>query len=544
MRVQQWIIKNAWLVVLVALAAFTRLDELAYHFTHVDDAHVAASIRDQYTKPRPTEHPLVEAVNRYLDAGKEVYRTSTYAPFGGFMSALFVRSHQDYRQTLFWWRLPFALFGILVLMLSALLAHQLAPSRKQLAGLMAGGWMLFAWQNIIYSQQMTPYVYAQLAALAVLYSALRFGALTKPGLWAQLLLWGLFAWAFHLSYQVLALLPAMLWVAYWPQRPHWTRPAFWLAFALGLALCIGLIGHLLHRLLFTEWGQLGVNSWNVGPNRAFLFDTNGQDALYPLRFFATNTWHVLQGLLGSQPPGTTWAAGQTVSLLLLLGLGIRYLAHAKPAPLRLLAQFALLTALGWLVFIVSQKFTYSPTRHSMLLTPYIVLLATCGVLQLTVWLQPLGKKAAIAGALMCLAPHGLGFVAGYAQERAQRRDRFEPTHFLQIVKQWQPQGLYGYTLSKNPLFVPELQPLMTQSKRVLTHTPPGAHYLFFSHQRPLDDEAWYYALNSAQGMRLPGSRADYNTVYTFANFAPVQIDYSPLTQNGHNGCYITVICSR
>jgi hypothetical protein len=336
----------------------------------------------------------------------------------------------------------------------------------------------------------------------------------------------------------------MLWVAYVPHRRHWKRPAFWLAFTISLALCLALIGHLLHRLLYTEWGQQGVNSWNVGPHREFLFEPSGQDALYSIRFFATNTWHLLQGLLGSQPPGTAWAAVQTGCLLLLLGLGIRYLLQTSNSRLKWMAQFLLMATLGWLLFIVAQKFTYSPTRHSMLLTPYIILLATCGVLQVTTWLMRLSPKATTAGALLCVVPHGLGFVAGYAQERALRRDRFEPSHFLQIVNTWQPQGIYRYTLSKNPLFLPELQPLMAQSEHVVTHTPPGAHYLFFSHQRPLDDEAWYYALISEAGMRLPGSRHAYAVVFTYANFAPVQIDYSPLTQNGHNGCYITVICPR
>jgi hypothetical protein len=327
-------------------------------------------------------------------------------------------------------------------------------------------------------------------------------------------------------------------------------------FIPALLLFLAAISPLVKRLLNSDLLDKGVNKWNAGLHQEFVFDWTKAtaDGWYALKFWGLNTWHVVQGLLGSSTPGSAMAAVQAGVLLVCVALGIWHLATSKQAPLhRRLITWVGLVALAWVGFVLAGKFSYSPTRHSLLLSPILVLLATAGAARLAKWL---GQRHLPNGlACLLLVPHAWGFVAGYAQERAQRRDVLAVDTLQKLVETYAPQTIYTYYWSQQPTY---LQVLSAQYRvrnehfvrveALPRHQPatPGRrpHYLFYSHRTPLDEAAWQYAIQAVGAQTLPGHLSDYQVVYTYAHSTQAEVEFSPMTQNGHNGCYITVICPR
>ncbi|MBX3101186.1 MAG: hypothetical protein KF690_01620 [Bacteroidetes bacterium] len=553
MKIRNLLRRSLWLLPLLLLAGFTRFHELAWHFSHVDDFLVAERIQDMYAR-KQAETGLIATLDAWNEAGYRVFATSTYAPFGGYASAAFVWLAKDYRDTLFWGRFPNALAGILLVLLTAVLARVLFPQLGAWGGWLAGGWMLFSWENIIYSQQMTPYAYSQLAGLLVLGLSLGFAGRGRLSFRAQLWLWLGFAFAFYQTYQVIALFPAFVWVSYRGQWQALRRPQQlkWLGFAL--LVFIGAIHPLIKRLLFSDLMGRGIN-WNAGLHQEFVFNWAmfSDNPWYFVEFWTLNTWHVVQGLLGSAPPGTSLAALQAALLLACAALGAGYLFTSRSAVLRRYLLWTGLAAMGWALFVLAGRFSYSPTRHSMLWSPLFILLVVAGIAQLASWLRSCRISAAVL--LVLLVPHGWGFIAYYAQERLQRQDAFQPGRLTALVETYQPQTVYTYYWSQQPTFVQTLAQryeirdthFVRREALPVIHPPQPRqplYYLFFSHRTPLDAAAWNYAMQGVGAQALPGQLADYKIVYTYAYTTGAEIEYSPLTQNGHNGCYITVISPR
>lgn len=534
--VQIWV----GMALLVVAALATRLHGLGSHFSHIDDHLVVTHIQDVYRRPaRPDEGTMAHYFNRYFDAARSVPENSTYAPFGSFLSAITLSAWQPYEEALWWGRLPSALAGVLVVVVVAWLGLQLFG---RVGAATAGLLMLLSWENIIYSQQMEPYVWGQVAVLGLLAAALWYRRLTAPGLW-HTVLWVLaYVVAFHMTYQAAALGPAYVVVSLWPHRYRLRmHRGQQLGMLLGGLLAVWQLWPLLYRLLATDLGSQGIN-WNAGPDGEFLFSWQQVvvQPAYLLSFWIKNTWHLFASLLGSSPldSWTNWV--QTALLLGLTTLGMALGWRKRTG----WALFILLAMVGWTLMVLAGKFTYSPTRHSMLLTPLWALAAAAAVHGLWRY-RPAQWVLTAAGAFFLVS-----FGANYAPERAARADAVSSGLMVQVVQRYRPDVIYGYSFSQQHTLIPELYAdyalpqvrfgraytLVKKQSKDKTGT-----LLFFSHRKTLTEATLRDALLKEASPPADPILSHYTVLYEYQKFSTKEVEYSPQTHNGTNGCYIAVL---
>ena len=148
---------------------------------------------------------------------------------------------------------------------------------------------------------------------------------------------------------------------------------------MGIFIVVGINYILLYSYSLSEHIENSLSvSWNVGVNNQFYFQwPKGilNKVLYPLVFFTVNTYKIILNHLSifSESHLFNYLNSIIIILLMLIGLkNIRYQARL----IYLIIQFYTITYIG---FVVIGKLAYSPTRHTMLFTPIMLMLLAYGL---------------------------------------------------------------------------------------------------------------------------------------------------------------------
>lgn len=498
----------------------------------------------------------------YINPARLVWpsRNSTYAPGQYLLFGPLINDYGDYRLNLMMGRLGSFLFGIVGVGLLAAVLFRLRVNHWVIISVVS--MLAYSPEHIIYSSQMSPYAGGVVMMLALFWVVsgpgwhLELGdkppAATDVRPWVkQLIVVGAIGCVFQ--FQVLFVLPALGLVT-WGLVPittiigkvQWLTRHLW--FQIGL-----LGGTVLTLFVFflRNKAAKGIN-WNAGPDLAFLFtlpDGLGDKLVYAFSFWVTNTKWVLLSTL--TPLSYEWADGLVgsfvaVMLALLIAFGA-YLGWHGGAVRRRLVLFAGIVLLTWVLMVLGQLVTYSPTRHSLIYGPVLLLLMSFGLdhlaQQVYGWLWP----SCLTLAVLTVAALGLRHF------KETRNNRFDPVRIQRLMQDHQPNAIMAYDWSSSVLLmranIPKIPILIIndgQPNLNLFRPPfgpvlrqPIRRLMCLSERLPLIGlKAGHVVL--MQPLFPLDQPSQYKILYQQELPSETQIEFYPLTLNGTNARYITV----
>lgn len=577
-------------VIVILLGTYVRFADLATHFVHVDDIGVAQTIvynqeairvedlRANILAPNAPDYwslnkillrfadqigflPTYVGLSRYVNGALSIPRDFTYAPLQFFLTSALVSPGQGYRDVLFWGRFPSFLLGVLALPLILLVHRKLHGPTFWAYGLLSLSLMAFSWESIVYAQQMESYTIGVLSATLLLLCLFRYLDRPSPTTRDLIQLGAAAACLSYTQYQIIFLVPglfAAIFLAWWRKR----RPAMQLTKqALVTGLSYGLLVLPLYTNYLSKLASRGIN-WNAGPKQEYLFALPQgwalwEQARHVAGFFIKNTVVSLQSVVAMVPLGHPALPPLTTLLLLLAGAGLVSLFLAPERPKRYLGLYLLLSTLVWTVLVVGQKITLSPTRHSLILLPFLAVLVAEGLgfaLRKLTRTRRQGVHLALSAGLVLLM--GGLFVTGMPEVRKQRLDPFSENEIKQVLRDHQVRTIvaYGWTwnlgsmgLAQDGWRILALPSEINTYQRFKEDRPDGLHgpFAFVSHRRPLSPmefEQLIERINNERrsDVRLAPEFGRYELLWSREVDSTTEIDFFPLTENGANGLYMYV----
>ncbi|MBI3312611.1 MAG: hypothetical protein HYZ83_00060 [Candidatus Omnitrophica bacterium] len=358
------------LAAILLTGIYTRFTELAWHFSNVDDRGVAEIIL--LNRQTGEFGPL------------PIPKFYTYAPLQFLITPFFISDSQSYRQMLFWGRLPSCVAGILGIILLAVF-YRIRDGRLSGKAVIAIALLACSWENIVHAKQMHNYALSVSATIAlfILYAYLA----ARPVLTLRSLLAASVGLAViaNTQYQILAFIPWFYLALFIPR----IRSEKSLAQLAGKFAASGI---LYGALFFPTWffflrrlikENAGVPVGAYGLSGEFLFRlpehaTILENARYAAIFFLKNFFIVFQSNTAFVPEKSIWLWPVSIFLFALFLAGVAAFITSRQSKLKTLGIFFGGVALGWTVLIVLGKLTFGPTRHTLILLPFFVVVIAEG----------------------------------------------------------------------------------------------------------------------------------------------------------------------
>jgi len=557
----------ALIVVVFLIACGMRLSFLSSHFTHVDDIGVANSIL-KMKSPDMGYADLVKKIYdpQHLDYHSSKYKifraadkmklltlgntvkvfvcipvTWTYAPLQFLFTPLFINTHQSYQQLLFGGRFPSFLAFAAAFGLMIYLCKKWFGKEYEIYAL--GGAVLLAvsWENIIYSMQMESYLIgvAALLALMLLYlKILEHPEWDNPQALKAGALMGLI---FSAQYQILLFLPAFFISLFIDRRKN----IFLMAGAF-LTIFIPI-----YFLFFKDVMGRSLN-WNVGPHNEYLFQIKSVTGLfhqliYGLLFFIKNLWVVTQSNLMMLSPAHPLFGVFSLILFAAMILGTVSLFSSSEKHKKTFRLFVIFAIFTWAALIVLPKLTFSPTRHTFILQPLMILMVLEGLFFLKSKWNP---KFFQQGLLIGIAVVSLLFLFDYPQFLNSRRDPFNTKQLAAVLTKYQVSHVYSYDWTFNTQLMTQELPhgivyLIQELKNKDQQFVPLKRLALLSHRQPLNNDLYRSLIDDirlkTKASFIPRDLNQVHLIYRDYRDSTVEADYLPKTHNGTNGYFLTIL---
>lgn len=585
-------LKASLIVLLLCLGLFARFYDLATHFSHCDDIGVAQTILENkatLSLPyfrwtlRNTEYADHDGIwksslrtadrfgllapgiglTQYALGAISVPRGWTYAPLQFALTPLFISPDQSYRQLLFWGRFPSLIFSALGLLFILLLHRRLDPKASFSYGVVSLCLLSLSWENIIYAKQMESYAIGVLGAVLLVVFMFARIERTDDSFKSLAVLGSVPAILSYAQYQLLFLAPgffaALLFAWSHDER---NKGRVLCRMAIGGGTFIALITPL-YLLFLRKLANRGLN-WNVGPHQQFLFQLPSGGSLaekvgYTLDYLIHNTFIVIKSNLAIVPFNHPVYAWLSALMLLLLLAGCISLGVTLDAKKRALACFFAVSAAVWLGLIFTQRITLSPTRHTLILLPYIAILVSEGLGFLFAqrwWRRVLPVSHAQASGVLALSLVCM-FLSSFRTTITERHDPFSEAEIKRLAAAHHVGTIvaYDYTWNLDAMHLPSegwrLQGMppgikVFHRERGLTPAEQTLRPIaFVSHRQPISASHFAALIAQVNESRPPLARFShdfdrYTLVWSKSVRSNVEIDFSPDTKNGSNGYFMTI----
>jgi hypothetical protein len=551
------------LIVIVTLAAVSKLAVIATLQTHVDDLLPALLITEARDRAANGSTTPLSSDRKRDRLGKFVQRTAgfnlkeyltvpfhtTYAPGQFLVTAALLPHRGPYRDTLILGRSPSMFFGIIAPAILALAALRLGGAGAHWRALTAATIVAGSWELWLFSAQMESYAIG-IAGFGVMCWLLA-AAPTSPSriaLWREAVIVAALPW---LQYQFLFLLPAYLAARLWQLIAAGHPRRRLIRLGIPVLVLSAMSASVLFVLFLHQRSGDGVN-WNAGPGNEFLFQIDPGASWsgilrYAIGFFAANTWLSLSAMVSFVPEPHQAYVPANALVLGLTVIGLVRLSSLHDARHRSLLVFALVMAATWAALVVAGKVTLSPTRHMLMFLPAIGLYAAIGAEAVAVWS---GRTAIVITAVV--ATIVIGFGSTYAGEVARRRGQFDEQRIYALVAETRPQLIVSYSCTNNLELMPRLTvPQLYEScgggwtTRGEAPLDGPTRILFVSEWEGYTAAA---LRDAQQGFEEVTGRAglgnDYLVTVLQAVPGTAPDEVSARTVNGSNGLYLTLLEQR
>lgn len=427
-----------WLAlgVIILFGVAVRFYELAWHFAPYDDLGVAKTIMD------------------YRHGGDfgwfAVPSHWNYSPFQFLITPLLINLDQPYREFLFWGRLPSALFSSMGLVLFVLFYKRMY-GYKNWKVFPALALVAFCWENIIFAKQMHNYALGVTAAIILLWILAGYLRDQNFSLGKLLLSGILLAVLCIMQYSVLFFIPAFyLTVFLYGLRCASSKGIVFRNVAVSGIVFVLAFAPVAYYFLFhhLQSNNAGLSDWNKGEGLEFFFHVSDgmsfwEKLRYSFHFFTTNFYLILK--MNTAVFSEDHVAYPIVSNIFvgLFWLGVVSYWDTRSIRKRFLGIFFLTLMATWAGLVVLQKLTLSPTRHSLILLPFIAVTVAEGMAypvdKWRLWQQRWrgGRRLSCIVLASCALIITILFCRHYPQFLNERRDPFNEVELTTLLKEYQ-----------------------------------------------------------------------------------------------------------
>lgn len=550
-----WII----LALIIFAGIWARFTGLAWHFTHIDDLGAAKSIIDE--KLRGDFFPF-----------SSVPLFWTYAPVQFFFTKLLLHPGLTYRDILFWGRLPSAAFGSAGL-LAMVWFYRLYDKERISKVCIASAILAFSWEALIHAKQMHNYalgVTSSILLLVLLMTHLSAGA----PVYKRLLFTG--AAAAFLSachYQILFFIPGFYGVLLLNGIKKAKKRRLFVFQWLSSAAVFTAAFFPVWFYFFHKQAQTSIPGWNMGPAGEFLLLFKEEWGLWER--FSHIVSFSLRNLIITLQSNTSFLPEdhflfELVVYYLFTGLfmvGILSYVMTKNEKKRYLALYWLAFGAVWIWLLLLKKITFSPTRHSLVLLPFMAVTIAEGFAFTADRLGASAKALRLergAAAIFSLAALLL-FLFNYGTFLEERKDPFDEEETARIIREYDAGMLMRVEHTLQPVFMRSVtehfgfwEEGWPSHELFVRRGAKDGNLVWISHRWKLNEANFEKArtqlntfiIASNVNRYLTGRKSlpviephfgDYEVIYSQEKESEVQIDYSRRTRNGSNNLYIYVL---
>lgn len=583
--------KPQWIILLVVLfvGIYVRFVDLGTHFSHIDDNGVALSIiRAQqtldinYIRQQLAENKsdgkrfflrqlekagmldtFVSMLNKLrLEKFIIIPATWTYAPLQYFMTPLLISNKMSYREILFWGRFPSFVFNILSLL--ALINFYVRFKGKNCFPYLIFSLVLiaFSWENIIYAKQMQSYsigVFAAILLLLLLLNSIHRIDFSKKSMLIKSFFLAILS---HAQYQILIFIPAFymtLFIYYLKTTSKKTLLVK--SFILSIISFSLLV--LPMYLLFLRSNQKRGISWLA--DTGYILITKSDSSWFQklhdvLFFYLKNTFIVIQSNLAFIPESSSIfnLIGFTATSLLLLG-AISFFV-SKSITEKYIGLFFLMLSFLWAILIFFKVLPLSPTRHSLILLPYMAILLSEGLSFIVNRIHYLKSKInshVIVSSMLSLLIMFLFFIY-FNNVVKERQDPFNESNLYDLFKRYKIDTVisYGATANLGLMFhnkdvswnyidsADSEEPL-----KIYKGSSAFKRIVLISHRDKLNELVFNKVkldINNSCSPRfnIDNNFSDFKILLSKEINSNVELDFSSKTKNGTNGFYLYILESE
>lgn len=586
------------LAVLLMLGIFVRAYDLGTHFAHLDgvgpaktilfyqsipDSQVDATILQlRPQKPNPVEAVFygfvslfdswewIRPIRRQFFRMTAVPRMWTYAPFQFLLTYHLISEDQSYREILFWGRLPSFFFGVLGI-LGIILFYRKYDRLRSPSVLLATALLTFSWQNIIFAKHIAGYAIGVFAAVGILIVLASHLNRSEFSLSRMLLSVFFLAVLSHMQYQVLFLVPTFFLTVFLHYLHHRKKqwPLLLAKFALSGLFYATLITPL-YCWYLKQHASAGVNHWNVGPSGEYQFALEegsalGHRALDAVVFFVRNCFEVLRINFALVPETSPLSSPLSALFAAAFILGVWSFLRTRAVKTRYLGVFLLGVAATWTGLILTKKLAFSPTRHNLILLPFMSIVTAAGWSFGVRMVKPfiLKRFARRYGTGLLLVLMLLSFSWYFPSIVSERSDPFDEEKIERVLEQHEVDTLVTMDWTWNPS-------LMTRIIRKYNYFEDGfmrhpfrdtgpPYYQrvgYLSNRAPLTEESfmeisghinvchfqrsgmpiWDFK-QQKKDLLFPDHLSDYKIIYAEERPSDVEVNFSKKIKYGSNNFF-------
>ncbi len=555
----------AVLVFAIAIISFfIKVNSLSSFETHVDDLIVAGILKDyreeisqindiDWYKSKfqlgaiskilnliPSKEAALNLPVKNILEAIVVSLSTTYAPFQFLVTSLFMDFSQDYKEVIFWGRLPSLLISILIIPILAFVGFRIGGKWGSGLALFSSFFAAFSWEIYIFSSQMENYIIGILGLLFLLVSIL---CIDKSNSRIEYFIYGLVVsisiW-FH--YQIVMLLPA-LFVTYLYSTG--TNLFFYKKQFQSFILFWGPIGLsfiLIYFFLLRHFVKFGVN-WNAGPNNEFLFTLPNQDLLLQIKyitvFFSRNLYYVVTSMTSFVPFNYRYSEIINGSLFLSFLSGVLFSSSLNlDSTFRKFRLFSIVAIVTWLIFILAGKTSFGPTRHSLIYAPIFIIYISLGFTGIiSIFLKYKYYNFVVLFILFIL------YFSVLPNELQRRKDPFSEKGIFNLVQRYKVDLIVSHTSTLNLrlMHLNSVKYIELESglkKRNYFQINKNPTIMFVSAIRPSSVEEFKSMAEIFDNQSF--NINNYSKSFEIKNFGESPLEYSPLTVNGKNGFFVSV----
>lgn len=545
------------LFVILITAVSIRFNLLDKHFSHVDDLIPSQIYQLLYSDSGKLDNIstkfnigsknlyLNKAINPFIYAGYLAY-TSTYAPLQFFITYFLINNNYEYKETIFWSRIPsfiFAIFSFLILY-HIFKKHFKSEFYTLLIGLTL---LCFSWEFIIYSVQAETYaivIFSYLISFLLFFNLLaKFDQLKLTNALFYGMLFSILALT---QYQVIFILPILFLLLTIDNRKTFLTSfkKLFLIFSPSLVVIT-----ILYIFVLKAKSNEGIASHalNSGPNNQFFFITYGLDYLesfkYAIKFFFSNAVVTFNSLTSFGNDSFLLNKIFSLFYLVCLFFGIISMVISTSKIKRYFIYFSFLSVLFFMGLIIINKLTLSPTRHSLIYLSYIVIIIPEGFLTILKFIK--NKSLKYYNSIILLFCSLVFFIFLFQSQaiKESRIDKFSSSEIADLTLKYNISNIYSINWTWNLLFMNSIKKTYQHEfnkNRSSLHfykdkaAVDSGNILVISH-REVDAHAIsndYFSKNI--------DFAKFKLLYKKEQTSTTEICHYNLSKNGSNGLFIYV----
>ncbi|HNX69529.1 MAG TPA: hypothetical protein PLL75_06260 [Candidatus Omnitrophota bacterium] len=419
--------KTIFLLALPLLAGIlARFWGLAWHFTSTDDLGTI-------------EHLLIGQSQHDIFF---IPKTLTNAPFQYLITYFLISPAMDYRQLLFWARLPSCIFSCLAL-LALVFFYRRYDKEAVFKCFLALMLLACSWENIAFAKLTHSYAIGVLAS--ALFCWLFIAQITaKTFTLKRAFATGVVLAALSsMQYQILLFVPAFYLALFvFRFRTSENRANIARSFLVSAVFFVFLVFPLWYFFLKPQYFDFARKvQWAFGPSGEYAFPKTAWSDIP--RFYLGTLLTVFQTKTGFFPENHPLFGLFSISLYLLFLLGVLNFLISPKRQTRSLGLLFGLSLLTWWIMVPVKSLPWSPSRHTLILLPFLCITAAEGWEGLSGLFRMFSGKAIperwlnrflLGTGLLILGT----FVTYYGVFLKERRDPIEEKEICRILETYDP----------------------------------------------------------------------------------------------------------